>query len=127
MRSLNSRSFLWQWRSIYASSNPSQVGDRWEVDGVSWSRERHNYWSGRYSVQLEIHWLEHGQGDRPDWKLMVVTERWWGPARDTCIRDTTWCKLVNGRADRVWDWLRTQEGRGPRPAGARRDVVAQRH
>jgi len=110
MPSLNSRSFFFQWRAVYARSNPGLNRDRWEIDGVSWTRERHSFWGERYSLQLEIHRLEHRQRANVDWQLLVVTERWWGANRDKAVRDTTWCKLLSGKADRVRAWLGKQEG-----------------
>jgi hypothetical protein len=107
--SLNSRTFFWQWRAVYAASNPGLHRDRWEVDGVLWTRERHSFWGERYSVHLEVHRLEHRQGVGADWQLLVVTERWWGPKRDKAVRDTSWCKLLGGKADRVRAWLKKQE------------------
>jgi hypothetical protein len=126
LRSLNSRSFFWQWRAVYASSNPGQLKDRWEVGGVEWSRERHTYWGGHYSVQLEIHRLEQRRGAAPHWQLLVVIERWWGPDRDKSIRDTAWCKLISGKADQVRAWLRQQEREEAHPADERQDVAAPR-
>jgi hypothetical protein len=62
-------------------------------------------------MQQEVHRLERKSGSKIDWQIMVVIERWWGPDRDKGIRDTSWCKLITGRADRVLAWLRKQETR----------------
>jgi hypothetical protein len=108
MRGLNSRSFLWQWDAVYASSNPGHLKDRWTVDGVDWTKERHAYWGGQYSVQLEVHRLEYRRGNKVEWQLLVIIERWWGPDRQVGIRNTSWCKLISGKVDSVQAWLRKQ-------------------
>jgi hypothetical protein len=116
MRGLHTRSFFWQWHAAYAASNPGHGKDHWQVDGVSWTKERHAYWGEHYSMQHEVHRLDHRSGGKVDWQIMVVIERWWGPERDKGIRDISWCKLISGRADRVLSWLSKQEGRGTRSA-----------
>jgi len=108
MRGLHSHSFFWEWQAVYASSNPGHRKDRWEIDGVDWTKERHAYWSDQYSVQLEVHRMEYKPADRLEWQLLVVIERWWGPDREKNLRVTSWCKLLSGRADRVLAWLRKQ-------------------
>ncbi len=65
-------------------------------------------------MQHEVHRLEHRNGGKIDWQIMVVIERWWGPDRNKGIRDISWCKLISGRADRVLTWLRKQESAGVR-------------
>ena len=109
MRGLHTRNFFWQWSAIYAASNPGHLKDHWEIDGVTWTKERHAYWGNEYSVQVEVHRLERKTGMKVDWRIMVVIERWWGPDREKDIRSTSWCKLIIGRADRVLSWLRKQE------------------
>jgi len=108
MRGLHNRSFFWQWQEAYDVSNPGHLKDRWEVDGVLWTKERHAYWGEPYSVQLEVHRLEHRNGAKVDWRMMVVTERWWGPDREKSIRDTKWCKLISGRPASALAWLHKQ-------------------
>lgn len=105
MRSLHDKSFFWAWDALYSSSNPGRDKDRWVVDGVLWVKERHAYWGSDYSVQLEIHQLEV-QRHKPEWKILVVVERWWAQDKQTCIRDQFWCKLVSGRGDSVRAWLK---------------------
>ena len=118
MSSLHSHSFFWQWQTLYASSNPGHLKDRWKIDGVDWSRERHIYWSDQYSMHLEVHRLERKSGDKLEWQLLVVIERWWGSDRQKSIRDSSWCKLIQGRADRVLAWLQKQDvQRAPPAAG----------
>jgi len=109
MSGLNSRWFFLQWQIVYASSNPGHRKDHWVVDGVNWTKERHGYWGEHYSVQHEVHRLEFRGSN--EWQLLVVTERWWGSDGQKCIRDTWWCKLISGRADKVRTWLRKQEAR----------------
>lgn len=111
MRGLHTRNFFWQWHAVYAASNPGHAKDHWQVEDVSWTKQRHVYWGEHYSMQQEVHRLERKTGSKIDWQIMVVTERWWGPDRDKGIRDTSWCKLITGRADRVLAWLRKQEAR----------------
>ena len=109
MRGLHSRSFFWQWQAVYAASNPGRDKDRWEIDGVAWTKERHAHWGNDYSFQLEIHRLERRTGAKVEWQILVVTERWWGPDREKSVRDTAWCTLISGRAERVLQWLRKQD------------------
>lgn len=111
MRGLHTRNFFWQWHAVYAASNPGHAKDHWQVGDVSWTKQRHVYWGEHYSMQQEVHRLERTTGSKIEWQIMVVTERWWGPDRDKGIRDTSWCKLITGRADRVLAWLRKQEAR----------------
>lgn len=118
MRGLHTRSFFWQWQAVYASSNPGQRRDRWQVDGVDWTKERHAGWADQYSFQLEIHRLERRRGDKLEWQLLVVVEHWWGADRRKGIRDTSWCKLVSGRAESVLAWLRQQEAQRAPPGPA---------
>lgn len=124
MPGLHTRNFFWQWHAVYAASNPGLGKDRWQVEDVSWTKERHAYWGENYSLQLEVHRLERKSGGKVDWQIMVVTERWWGADRENGIRDTSWCKLITGRADRVLSWLRKQEARQSSAhfTGARGDV-----
>jgi hypothetical protein len=110
MPGLNSRTFFWRWQALYAATNPGRDKERWEVDGALWTKERHAYWGGGYSFQLEIHRLERRSGAKLEWQILVATERWWGPDREQSVRDVSWCKLIAGRADRVLAWLRKQEG-----------------
>jgi hypothetical protein len=119
MRGLNSHSFFWQWEAVYAASNPGHLQDRWTVDGVDWIKERHAYWGDQYSVQLEVHRLVYRRNNKLEWQLLVVIERWWGPDRQAGIRNTSWCKLICGKADGVLAWLRKQQTqRTPSVAGA---------
>ncbi|MGH6990242.1 MAG: hypothetical protein ACREFD_09185 [Stellaceae bacterium] len=113
MAGLHSRSFFWQWQAVYAASNPGREKEHWEVDGVSWTKERSLHWGKDYSFQIETHRLERTSGGRIDWRIMVVTERWWGPDRDRAVRDTAWSTLISGRADRVLQWLRKQVDAAP--------------
>jgi hypothetical protein len=109
MRGLNSRSFLSQWRTLCAHSNPSHLKDRWQVDGVEWTRERHSHWGEHYSLQLEVHRLDHRWGNRLDWRILVVVERWWGSDREKCIRETCWCRPIAGSAKQVLAWMKAQD------------------
>ncbi len=118
MRGLHSRSFFWRWQAVYAASNPGHLKDRWEVDGVAWTKERHAYWGHSYSVQLEVHRLERKSGAKVDWRMLVVIERWWGPDREKSIRVTSWCKLISGRPERVLAWLRKQDAERVEPIAA---------
>jgi len=108
MANLNSRSFFWQWQNLYAASNPGYLKNHWQVDDVDWTKEGHSYWGEQYSVQFEIHRLEYRPAKAAEWTLLVVVERWWGPDREKTIRDTSWCRAVNGRADRIQAWVKKQ-------------------
>ncbi|HUO00763.1 MAG TPA: hypothetical protein VMU69_31595 [Bradyrhizobium sp.] len=111
MRGLHTRTFFWQWHAVYAASNLGRGKDHWQIDGVSWSKQRHTYWGEYYSMHHEVHRLERKSGNKTDWSIMVVLERWWGPERDKSVRDMSWCKLISGRPDRVLAWLRKQDAR----------------
>ncbi|HUK09006.1 MAG TPA: hypothetical protein VLX09_14120 [Stellaceae bacterium] len=113
MRNLNSRSFVWAWQALYGASNPNHLKDHWRVDGVEWRKERHAYWGVDYSVQHEVHRLEYRHGNKQDWELLVVVERWWGADRDKSIRDICWARAITGRPDRILAWLRKQGARQP--------------
>lgn len=44
------------------------------------------------------------------WRLVIVSERWWAGDSDTLIRDTTWLKLIAGKAADVTGWLKQAQG-----------------
>jgi hypothetical protein len=111
MAGLHGGNFFWQWQAVYAATNPGRDKEHWEVDGVSWTKERSLHWGRTHSFQIEIHHLERKVGDRIDWHILVVTERWWGPNRDKAVRDTAWCTLISGRPEHVLQWLRRQDAR----------------
>jgi len=106
MSSLNSRAFFRQWQMLYDASNPDHLKDRWKVDGIDWTKERHAYWGENYSTQYEVHRLVHWEGRELEWQLLVVVERWWGPDRKTCIRNVSWCRAVSGKSDKVRAWFK---------------------
>lgn len=113
MRGLNSRSFFARWQALHAASNPGLLSDRWEVDGVEWTKERHAYWGSAYSCQFEVHRMVRPGGAGTGWTLLVVVERWWGPDRTAAVRESYWCRPLAGKAERILDWMRKQEsGRG---------------
>jgi hypothetical protein len=105
MRSLHDKSFFWAWDIIYSASNPGRDKDRWVIDGVLWIKERHAYWGNGYSLQLEVHQLQTQHNNKPDWKLLVTVERWWGPDKTLCIRDQFWSKVLDGKSDVVRAWV----------------------
>jgi hypothetical protein len=109
VRGLNSTGFFARWQAIYTASNPGHVADHWRVGGVEWIKERHYYWGNHYSFQVEAHRLEHRDGGKGAWSLLVVIERWWGPNKDKDLRQTQWCKLLSGSADRVLAWTKRQD------------------
>jgi len=110
VQSLNSRSFFARWQALHAASNPGLLKDRWQFDGVIWTKERHNFWGERYSFQLEVHRLEQAAGTgKPGWTLLVVIERWWGPDRDKSIRESHWCRALKGKAERILAWMKKAE------------------
>jgi hypothetical protein len=78
MSSLNSHAFFRQWQMLYDASNPDHLEDRWKVDGIDWTKERHAYWGENYSTQYEVHRLVHWEGRELAWQLLVVVERWLG-------------------------------------------------
>jgi hypothetical protein len=87
MPGLNTRSFFARWRALHAASNPGLRKDRWEVDGVEWTKERHSFWGERYSFQFEVHRMAHRYGSRHGWALLVVIERWGVPTgRPACAK-----------------------------------------
>ena len=122
MRNLNSRSFFWAWQTLYGASNPGHLKEHWRVDGVEWRKERHAYWGLHYSVQHEVHRLEHRNGDKNDWELLIVVERWWGADREKSIRDTSWCRVLRGRPDRIVAWIKKQGARQLSAEGTRATV-----
>jgi hypothetical protein len=54
MRGLHTRNFFWQWHAVYAASNPGHAKDHWQVEDVSWTKQRHVYWGEHYSMQQEV-------------------------------------------------------------------------
>jgi hypothetical protein len=112
MPGLNTRSFFARWHALHAASNPGLRKDRWEVDGVEWTKERHSFWGERYSFQFEVHRMAHRYGSRHGWALLVVIERWWGPNRKASLREAYWCRRVAGTAESISAWLRKQQTGG---------------
>jgi hypothetical protein len=86
--------------------HPDHLKDRWKVDGIDWTKERHAYWGENYSTQYEVHRLVHWEGRELTWQLLVVVERWWGPDRKRCIRNVSWCRAVSGKPDKVLAWFK---------------------
>jgi hypothetical protein len=106
MKGVRDSQLLPRWHRVYAASNPGLTRDSWEVDGVTWRRQRHSYWGADYSFQFEVHTLVREGRDKATWSLLVAVEHWWGPDRERGSRTVEWCRLLTGRAEAVQAWLK---------------------
>ena len=91
------------WQAIYVAHDPGQIGECWEVAGVTWSRERHVFWGATHSFRIEFHTLIRS-GARP-WRLLVIKELYWGQDRQSAVKDTAWCKVDSGTVTDVMAWM----------------------
>ncbi|OIQ84575.1 hypothetical protein GALL_336130 [mine drainage metagenome] len=91
------------WQALYSRYASGQSRERWELDGVIWSRQRHVYWSDVYSFRLEFHTLTNQRSKL--WQLLVVKELYWGQDRQVSLKDRTWHKVQTGNVADVLEWL----------------------
>ena len=110
MANLSSANFLRHWRQLYTRSNPKFLLDRWTVEDVDWTRQRHAFWSDGISFQIEHHVMTRAAGRKLQWRLLVTTEQlFFGPKHDP-VRNTESVKVLHGKAKEIGDWFRNGPG-----------------
>jgi hypothetical protein len=75
-----------------ADTIPGQT--RWVAHGLAWSRDRHAYYSGDYSVTIEV--VRVSSPGPKGWTLMVVREGWWAEDGREPIKTREWAHLNKG-------------------------------
>jgi hypothetical protein len=96
---------------VLRDASPGHEARSWRVGDVACSRERHRHSGQHYMFGIEVlqaHFVRQGG---PSWRLAIVSERWWAGDADVLIRDTTWLKLIAGRAADVAGWLKQAQGK----------------
>lgn len=107
MRGLNDRSFLNLFQIVHRASCPEPTRGRWRIDDVEWRKDRHTFSGAGYAFSTEVHQVRRAAGGS-DWVLMVVAEYWWDERREV-LRSTTWAKALEGNAQAIAAWFRSQE------------------
>jgi hypothetical protein len=96
---------------VLRDASPGHEARSWRVGDVACSRERHRHSGQHYMFGIEVlqaHFVRQGG---PSWRLAIVSERWWAGDADVLIRDTTWLKLIAGKAADVAGWLKQAQGK----------------
>ena len=92
---------------LASTSNPDRTRDRWEVSGVTWTRERTTRAGPDYFFQIEVHILRHS--GRRGWTLIAGHETWRDGAHKDAFRNGRWVHLVKGARADVLKWFAEQE------------------
>jgi hypothetical protein len=100
-----------QIAQVLRDASPSHDSRSWRVGPVACSRERHRHTGQHYMFGIEVLQAHFVQPGRPSWRLAIVSERWWAGDADQLIRDTTWLKLIAGKAADVTGWLKQAQGK----------------
>jgi hypothetical protein len=91
---------------LASTSNPARA-DRWQIDEVSWTRERTSHRAPRHSFQIEVHLLNR-KGRYP-WTLMVARETWWEGGASQPFRDGRWVHILEGTRPDIIKWFSARE------------------
>jgi hypothetical protein len=100
-----------QLTQILRDASPNHDARSWRVGSVACTRDRHRHSGQSYTFGIEVlqaHFVQHGH---PSWRLAIVSERWWAGDSDLLIRDSTWLKLVAGKAADVTGWIKQAQRR----------------
>jgi hypothetical protein len=104
MKRLGDNSFFHFFDRMVLSHDPTLELDRWSVDSVTWTRERHSFTGQTHSFIMEVFTgIYPGHGG---WSLMVVQEHWWN---GTQKRSHRWVLLTSGHRADAMAWLKKQE------------------
>lgn len=107
MKNLWDSRFFNVWNLLLSKTDPGPHTERWSVEAVDWSRERHGFWCADHAFRVEVHRLTCA-GHSP-WSLMVVSEYWWDETRKDPIRLQRWSRITRGRTADAIAWFRRQE------------------
>jgi hypothetical protein len=104
MKRLGDLSFFYFFDRMLSVSDPDFSLDRWVVDGVTWTRERHSFAGQTHSFTTEV--FTGSCPGHQGWTLLVVKEHWWKGNQE---RSQRWVLLTSGRRAEVMAWLKKQE------------------
>ena len=104
---LGDTAFFNLFAMLTAASNPGRTCDRWEVDGVTWTRERTRHNGPAYAFQIELHTLAHD--GRRGWTLLLGHETWWEAGKRDAFRNGRWAHISKGARADVLKWFAKRE------------------
>jgi hypothetical protein len=104
MKRLGDPSFFYFFERMVSAHDDGLRLDRWQLDGVSWTREKHGYAGRSHSFNTEV--FSGVCPGRGGWELLVVKEHWWQGAQEKSLR---WAMLTAGRRADAMAWLKRQE------------------
>ncbi len=107
MKTFSSASFFRAFDLLVSTSNPGLKQDRWKVDDVHFTRERHSFSGGSHCFAIEIFFL--ARPGRHSWELMVAKENWWKAGETRVVKAFCWSQRTGGDSKSILAWLRTQE------------------
>lgn len=98
--------------NLFAQLVPATTRNRgvndWTIDGVYWTRTRHNYGGSGISFQIDVHRLRR-EGVQNGWELFVIHEIWWTGERSRALRNWRWVHLASGSRRDALAWFKRRE------------------
>lgn len=82
---------------------------KWAANGVACSIDRHSFTGEVYSFHVEVLQIQLSATDRPNWKLIIVSEFWHG-SDGKPIHSAKWLKILLGKPAEVLKWIRANRG-----------------
>lgn len=110
--SFNDAQFANRFSRVYIATNPGMKLSQWEVNGVSWHRDRHSYYGQAYAFRCDAHTLVY-KGRKP-WAILYVDETWWDEAAKNVVRSNHWGRQLNGSKIDAHSWFKMQEDALPK-------------
>jgi hypothetical protein len=104
---LGDRNFLNIFALLAANSNPGRTRHQWQVDGVSWTRERTSRQGPGYCAEVETFIISHT--GKASWTLLCVHETWWEESQRKAFRNMRWVHLLNGARTDVVSWFSARQ------------------
>ena len=107
MRRFGNSSFFRTFDYVVGLANPGLKLDRFVIDGITWTRERHSFAGQAYGFALDVF-----TGVCPGasgWTVTVVKEYWRGGGRSKSTKNIQWAAVHLGRKSDVMAWLTAQE------------------
>jgi hypothetical protein len=104
MKRLGDPSFFYFFDRMVSGNDPDFRLDRWTLDGVTWTREKHSYAGQTHSFMNEV--FSGVCSGRDGWSLLVVKEHWWKGGQEKSQR---WALLTAGRRADAMAWLKKHE------------------
>jgi|GraSoiStandDraft_5_1057265.scaffolds.fasta_scaffold615074_2 hypothetical protein len=109
MAGLATSRMIGQILQVLRDGSPGHEARSWRVGPVACSRDRHRHAGASYTFGIEVLQAHIAERGHPPWRLAIVSERWWAGDSDVLIRDTTWLKLIAGKAADVVAWLKAAQ------------------